>query len=182
MELIGERVYIRPLGLEDAGALAALLADNREFLEPFEPMRPASDFTVEGQRDRIEQAISERNEDRAYAFSIFDLAGTRLVGRVALSNVVRAAWQNATLGYWVARSDNGRGFATEAVRLALRYAFEHSGLHRVQAGVMPRNKASVRVLVKAGMRHEGLSLRYLKINGVWEDHEMFAMTAEEWLG
>lgn len=182
MELMGDRVYIRLLNLEDAEPLTDLLVANREFLTPFEPIRPASDFTTEGQRQRINEAILERAEDRAYAFSIFELKEARLVGRVALSNVVRAAWQNSTLGYWVAQSENGKGFATEAVKLALRYAFQEAGLHRVQAGVMPRNRASAQVLIKAGMRHEGLSLRYLKINGVWEDHEMYAMTTEEWLG
>jgi ribosomal-protein-alanine N-acetyltransferase len=45
---------------------------------------------------------------------------------------------------------------------------------------MPRNKSSLRVLEKAGYRYEGRSERYLKINGVWEDHEMFAVTKEEW--
>ena len=181
MELIGERVYIRLLDVEDAEPLADLLAANREFLRPFEPVRPDSDFTTEGQRQRIEQAIFERADDRAYAFSIFEVNDARLLGRVALSNVVRAAWQNSTMGYWVAQFDNGKGFATEAVRLALRYAFEEVGLHRVQAGVMPRNQASARHR-GLSLRYEGLSLRYLKINDVWEDHEMYAMTVEDWLG
>ncbi len=181
MELIGERIYIRLVELDDAVPLAAVMAENRDFLRPFEPIRPASDFTPEGQRVRIQQAMLDRAEDRGYAFSVFDIVGARIVGRVALSNVVRAAWQNATLGYWIAQRENGKGFATEAVKLVLRYAFEGAALHRVQAAVMPRNTASVRVVEKAGMRHEGVSLRYLKINGVWEDHEMYAMTAEEWL-
>lgn len=64
--------------------------------------------------------------------------------------------------------------------LALRFAFAEAGLHRVQAAVMPRNGASIRVLEKTGFRREGLSLRYLQINGVWEDHLIFAITREEW--
>lgn len=68
---------------------------------------------------------------------------------------------------------------TEAVKLAVRFAFDEAGLHRVQAGVMPHNVRSIRVLEKAGFRNEGLSKRYLNINGVWKDHLIFARTSEE---
>ncbi|CAG7604675.1 hypothetical protein PAESOLCIP111_00725 [Paenibacillus solanacearum] len=45
---------------------------------------------------------------------------------------------------------------------------------------MPRNIPSVRVVEKNGLRLEGLAKRYLQINGVWEDHAIYAITAEEW--
>jgi len=45
---------------------------------------------------------------------------------------------------------------------------------------MPRNAASIRVVEKNGYRFEGLAQRYLQINGVWEDHNIYALTAEEW--
>ena len=108
--------------------------------------------------------------------------GDELIGRVALSNVSRGAWQNATLGYYIDEAHTGRGYATEAVRLALEFAFGSARLHRVQAAVLPRNIASRRVLEKAGFCREGRSTKYLQINGVWEDHEMFAITLEDWRG
>jgi [ribosomal protein S5]-alanine N-acetyltransferase len=95
---------------------------------------------------------------------------------------VRGPWQNATLGYWVDEHAGGRGHATRAVRLALRYAFEEVGLHRVQPAIIPRNIRSLRVAEKVGFRREGRALRYLKINGTWEDHEIYALTAEDWEG
>ena len=102
-----------------------------------------------------------------------------MIGGVNLSNVVRGAWQNATLGYWLAASATGRGHATRAVRLAIAYAFAHCELHRVQAAVIPRNAASLAVVRRAGLRHEGMALRYLRIAGCWEDHEIFAATVED---
>ena len=69
---------------------------------------------------------------------------------------------------------------TRAVRLAVRFAFEHAGLHRVQPAIIPRNVRSVRVAEKVGFRLEGRALRYLKINGVWEDHDVYALTVEDW--
>jgi ribosomal-protein-alanine N-acetyltransferase len=70
--------------------------------------------------------------------------------------------------------------ATQAVGMALRFAFGEAGLQRVQAAVMPRNAASIRVLEKNGFRREGFASRYLMINGVWEDHLVLAVTREEW--
>src|SRR5437762_5084484 len=161
---------IKLLGPDDASEYLNLLLRNREFLEPYEPVRPDGYWTLDGQREQLEQAAREAEAGTGFAFGIYDGADGALVGRVALANIVRKAWQNATLGYWMDGERNGRGLATAASRLALRYAFEDVGLHRVQAGVMPRNARSVRVIEKLGMRFEGLAARYLLINGVWEDH------------
>ena len=90
------------------------------------------------------------------------------------------AWHNATLGYYVDEELNGRGIATKAVVLACEFAFSKLGLHRIQAGIMPRNVASARVVQKAGFRHEGLAERYLYIAGSWEDHDIYALTVEDW--
>jgi len=88
-------------------------------------------------------------------------------------------------GKFFADSDVGREVAglLQAKPLdlrELRFAFEHAGLHRVQAAVVPRNAASARVLEKAGFHEEGLARRYLLINGAWEDHVLFALLAEDW--
>jgi [ribosomal protein S5]-alanine N-acetyltransferase len=103
-----------------------------------------------------------------------------IIGRVALGGVLRGVFQNAYLGYWIDADYQGRGLMTEAVRAATSFAFTAGGLHRVQAAVMPRNGASQRVLEKAGYRREGVAHRYLCINAKWEDHVLFAVTAEEW--
>jgi ribosomal-protein-alanine N-acetyltransferase len=61
------------------------------------------------------------------------------------------------------------------VRLIVDYAFEVLKLHRIEAGVMPHNIGSIRVLEKAGFHKEGLSKKNVKINGRWEDHLHFAI-------
>ena len=102
-----------------------------------------------------------------------------LAGRISLNNVVRGAWQNASLGYFIAQSEQHKGLMTEAVRAVTRFAFDVVGLHRLDAAVMPRNPGSLRVLEKTGFRREGSVLRYLKIAGTWEDHVLFARTVED---
>lgn len=178
----GSVASIRPLGPADGEEYLALLVRNREFLQPYEPVRSADYWTIAGQQDQLAVGAAEWELGTGYAFAVIDRSDGALVGRVALANVVRKAWQNATLGYWLDEERNGRGLTTDAAHQALRFAFAEASLHRVQAGVMPRNTRSVRVLEKIGMRSEGLALRYLLINGTWEDHRMYAVTADEWAG
>ncbi len=158
--------------------LAALLR-NRAFLEPFEPLRPESDFTLAGQHASLRALEGARVAGTTYAFAIRPADTGEIAGRITLSQVFRRSFQNCYLGYWVAEEHNGRGYATQAVELAVGHAFGELGLHRVQANVMTKNPRSARVLEKAGFRREGLALRYLQIAGRWEDHDMFAITAEE---
>ena len=173
-------IQIRETTEADAEAFHRLLMANREFLRPFEPSRPDWFFSLPGVRGELERATVDRESDLLHAFGIWEQGSGQLVGRIALANVVRGAWQNATLGYFVGEEWGRRGFATEAVRQTLDFAFGKGRLHRVQAAVMPRNTASVRVLEKNGFRHEGVAERYLQINGTWEDHAIYAITAEEW--
>lgn len=65
--------------------------------------------------------------------------------------------------------------------LVCRHAFEQLNLHRIQISIIPRNLASRRVTEKLEIRDEGVALRYLEINGIWEDHIRFAITSEEWV-
>ncbi len=98
---------------------------------------------------------------------------------MSLSQIFHGPFRSCIVGYFLDEAVNGRGYTTEALGLVVGHAFGELGLHRVQAGVMPRNVGSIRVLEKLGFRREGLALRYLRINGVWEDHLLYAITAEE---
>jgi [ribosomal protein S5]-alanine N-acetyltransferase len=172
---------IRPTDPKDAPAQLRLRVANRAHTGPWDPIRDESFYTEAGQR--LELDLDQRSwaAGNAYAFAVLEVdTGDRLIGRVALSNVVRGPWQNATLGYWIDEGSGGRGHATRAVLLALQFAFEHAGLHRVQPAIIFRNVRSVRVAEKVGFRLEGRALHYLKINGVWEDHDVYALTVEDW--
>jgi len=156
-----------------------MLLRDRSFLDQWEPTRADRFYMLETHQRRLEALQG----DESFAdFGIFLTAGDKLVGRIQLSGISRGPFENAYLGYFVSERHNGRGYATEAVRQVVDAAFGVLGLHRVQAAVIPRNVASIRVLEKAGFREEGLALRYLQIAGVWEDHKLYAVTAEEWPG
>lgn len=73
----------------------------------------------------------------------------------------------------------GRGLMQAAMKLALSHAFDTLKLHRLEAACIPDNARSIRVLENAGFRREGLLRSYLRINGVWRDHLLYALIAEE---
>ena len=96
------------------------------------------------------------------------------------NEIVRGPAQSAFLGYWIGARYARQGYMTEALQLALRHAFRVLRLHRVEANIMPANRASIALVRRAGFQREGYSTRYLKIAGRWADHERWALTVEDW--
>jgi ribosomal-protein-alanine N-acetyltransferase len=157
--------------LEDASALAELVTLNREFLAPWDPIRPDSYFTVDGQLQTIEEALARYAEGSAVPHVIVDRG--EVAGRVILSNIVRGPFQSCNLGYWVGAPHRGRALATAAVRDIMRLAFGDLHLHRIEAGTLLNNLASQRVLERNGFSRFGIAPGYLKIAGRWQDHVMY---------
>ena len=172
-------ITLRPLRLSDAPELLEVRQRNEAFLAPWEPLRTPDYFTLESQRREIAAGESDMRAGAGYPYAVIEVPTGAIVGRIALSGIVRGVFHNAYLGYFVDGACNGRGYATAAVGEVLSRAFGELRLHRVQAAVMPRNAGSLRVLERNGFRREGLAERYLKIAGRWEDHILHAITAEE---
>ncbi|WP_409342989.1 GNAT family N-acetyltransferase [Paenibacillus sp. MBLB4367] len=151
-------------------------------MQPFEPLRPESFYTLETQREQIVRSEQGRRNDAEYVFGVFLGAGETelLVGRIALTGVARGPFQNANLGYFLGKAFTGKGYGKAAVGLAVSFAFGEIGLHRVQAAVMPWNKPSIGALERNSFEYERLAKKYLQINGIWEDHNIYALTVETW--
>ncbi len=127
----------------------------------------------------LEQCVLEYQNDNILfgAFQGRDM--NTMVGRASVSGVSRGASQSAVVGYSVDKNHVGRGYGTEILQGLVTYVFCELELHRLQASVMPSNAASIQVLKKCGFRCEGRALRYLCIRGKWEDHDIYALTAED---
>jgi ribosomal-protein-alanine N-acetyltransferase len=108
-----------------------------------------------------------------------EIASARVVGIVNISNIVLGAFRSAYLGYYGMAWCAGRGLMTEAVGLAVRYAFDTLGLHRVEANIQPGNAPSIALVRRLGFTKEGFSPRYLRIGGDWRDHERWARLADQ---
>ena len=177
------RLALRLAAPSFAPALTDYYCRNRTFFSAFDPERGEDFFMLERQRASLEQDARLAEEDRGYRFYLsLREEPERIVGMVGLSNLVRGAFQSCHLGYKLDGALLCQGYMTEGVKAAADIAFADLGLHRIEANIMPWNRASLRVAEKAGFYHEGLALKYLKINGVWEDHIHMVLRRELWSG
>ena len=124
--------------------------------------------------ERSSSISRDIDDDMAYPFFIFSGDEKTMLGALTLSNVRRGVAQMATLGYWIGAPFARQGYMTDALQALLPFAFDHLHLHRVEAACLPRNAASIALLRRAGFEQEGLARSYLKINGAWQDHLLFA--------
>ncbi|MGH9210331.1 MAG: GNAT family N-acetyltransferase [Acidimicrobiales bacterium] len=181
--LVGRRITLRPLTVGDFPAWQEVRRRNHGWLTPWEPARTPGMPDVVEHREAFAMRCSARERERqlgtGFGFGMF--VGGQFAGEINLSSVQRGPFQSAYVGYWIDQAHAGQSYTAEALVLMIRFAFEHVHLHRVQVSIIPRNHRSRRVVEKLKLRDEGIALRYLEINGVWEDHVRYAVTAEEWL-
>jgi ribosomal-protein-alanine N-acetyltransferase len=182
VRLYGRRVMMRPLTVGDFDAFSEVRVRNEHWLVPWEPTRASRAADPTRSRDAFASRCSARDRERqagtAFGFGLF--VDQAFAGEVNLNNVIRGALQSGTVGYWIDRARAGNGYVAEGVVVLCRFAFDELHLHRLEICIVPRNSNSRRVMEKLELREEGVALRYLEINGAWEDHMRFAITAEEW--
>jgi ribosomal-protein-alanine N-acetyltransferase len=180
--LIGRRIVLRPLVVEDFPAWSEVRSRNADWLLKWEPIRAPGTPDPVANRDTFAVRCGARQRERqlgtGYGYGIF--VDGHFSGEINLSIVQRGPFQSCYVGYWIDEARAGHGYMPEALVLMCRLAFEDLHLHRVQVSIIPRNTASRRVVEKLGIRDEGVAQRYLEINGTWEDHIRYAMTVEEW--
>lgn len=179
MKFEGINIYIRFLEESDAEAMQLLHIKNRDFFEKYSSTRNEDFYTFDYQLASVKKAVQQREQDERYGFGIFLKDSDALIGNIALSEVLRGPLQSCFIGYSLDKEYNGRGYMTEAVKLAVQFAFANLKLHRIEAGVMPHNIGSIKVLEKAGFHKEGIARKNVHINGRWEDHQVLAIIAED---
>jgi ribosomal-protein-alanine N-acetyltransferase len=177
--LRGDGIYLRPAIGGDHAAWARLRAESRDFLTPWEPIWPDDDLTRAAFRRRVRRQAEEVANDESYSFLIFDQASNTLLGGLTLGGLRRGVAQAGTLGYWMGAPYAGKGVMTRAVAVAVRYGFGALRLHRIEAACLPENLPSMTLLERNGFQREGLARAYLKINGVWRDHVLYALIENE---
>lgn len=177
-------VALRPLRLRDATAWSTVRTRNEAWLSPWEgrPEAQPEASWADRHSPAVFTAMLRSLRREARAGRCLPCAVTyrgRLAGQVTAANVVRGAFDSASIGYWVDGRLAGRGIAPTAVALLVDHLFTAVGLHRVEANVRPENTASRRVVDKLGFRQEGLHRRYLFIDDDWRDHVGYALLRED---
>jgi ribosomal-protein-alanine N-acetyltransferase len=175
----GAGITLRVPQMADYTEWASLRERSRSFLTPWEPIWPADDLTRTAYRRRLRRYAEDLRNDQAYAFFIFRKPDQSLVGGLTLANVRRGVAQAGSLGYWMGAPYAGHGHMTDAVRTLIPFAFGPLRLHRLEAACIPTNAASSRLLERVGFLREGLAREYLCINGVWQDHLLYALVSTD---
>ncbi len=171
----GDGLYLRPATPADYPSWSRLRQASRAFLEPWEPTWPEDDLTQAAFRRRLRRQDEDISRDEAYALLIFDQTSDQLLGGITLGGVRRGVSQTGTLGYWIGAPHAGKGRMTRAVSAIVEFAFSKLRLHRVEAACIPDNAPSIAVLERNGFQREGYARGYLKIDGAWRDHILFAL-------
>ena len=177
--IAGAGVTLRVPQSGDFAEWAALRESSRAFLVPWEPTWPADDLTRGAFRRRLKRYAEDLRNDLAYAFLIFRSDDNALVGGLTLANIRRGVAQAGSIGYWVGVPFARKGYMTAAMRALAPFCFTTLRLHRLEAACIPSNTASVRLLEKTGFEREGYARSYLCINGVWQDHLLYARLKDD---
>jgi len=176
--IVGEGVTLRTPQMTDFTEWAALRELSRDFLTPWEPTWPADDLSRGAFRRRLRRYAEDLRADQGYAFLIIRSADDVLIGGLTLANIRRGVAQAGSVGYWMGLPFVRHGYMTAAVRAVIPFAFGTLRLHRLEAACIPTNVASIRLLEKTGFVREGYAREYLCINGIWQDHLLYARLKE----
>jgi ribosomal-protein-alanine N-acetyltransferase len=170
----GDGVYLRAPQMSDYSEWTTLREASRAFLTPWEPTWPSDDLSRSAFRRRLRRYAEDQRADTSYAFLLFRKSDDALVGGLTLANIRRGVAQAGSLGYWIGEPFARRGLMAGALRGLVPFAFGSLRLHRLEAACIPSNAASIRLLEKMGFAREGYAREYLCINGLWQDHLLFA--------
>lgn len=168
-----ERLFLRPLADADAGDVERLAGDRAvadtalNVPHPFEA--GMAQAWIAADRASFEQGT-------AVTFALTRRSDRAFLGAIGLMQI--APGHQAELGYWIGAPFWGQGYATEAAREVVAYAFTELGLVRVHAHHLGRNPASGRVLRKVGMQHEGRLRHHVRRWGTFEDLDLYGVLVE----
>jgi len=176
--LSNQTVRLRLPRRGDYAAWAALRQRSRGFLEPWEPTWAPDELSAAAWRQRLKRYSHDVAQGSSLPLLIFDASSGALVGGITLASIRYGVAQSASIGYWMGEPYAGRGLMSAAMKLVISHAFDRLRLHRLEAACIPGNNRSVRVLEKAGFEREGLLKSYLKINGAWQDHYLYALISD----
>ena len=173
------KVILRHPKWADYADWVELRRSNKEFLSPWEPLWDDNHLTRPSYRSRLTRFKKMVTHDEGYPFHIFQETDKKIIGACNITHIERGISQSAKLGYWVGQQYARQGYARASVRAASRFCFDELGLHRIEAAVRPDNKPSILLLESQGFQREGLARGYLKIDGQWHDHIIYARLSSD---
>jgi [ribosomal protein S5]-alanine N-acetyltransferase len=175
MSLTGQRVGLRPISLDDCTERYVAWLRDPEVNQYLETR------WVEQTLDTVRAFVTSVSADPAsHLMAITDAKSGHHIGNIKIGPI-RKHHNYADLSYFIGDRDFwGRGYATEAIQLAIRLGFERLGLHRLQAGIYSGNLGGARALEKAGFIRDAVLHSQLLGPAGWEDHVWYRLLRDEW--
>ncbi|WP_071619563.1 GNAT family N-acetyltransferase [Rossellomorea aquimaris] len=128
----------------------------------------------------IDQQNVMMNSDEVYIFGVFLKQTGAYIGSVDFSTLMRLNFHWGRVGYTLNNTHWRRGYGKEAVRGALKIAFEKLNYHRVEAHINLDNTPSIKLAEGIGMKYECTRKGFINENGKWTDNHVFYMNAEDY--
>ena len=169
-KLYTDRLQVRLLEPHEADLMVRFRNENRDHLEPWEPLRRLDFFTEGFWENHLRLTLRDFRESASACFVLLSPSEDEVLGVCNYTNIVRGTFQSCQLGYALADKHQRKGLMFEALSMTNAYMFDDLGLHRIMAAYLPHNERSGNLLNRLGFEKEGLARKYLKINGRWEDH------------
>lgn len=166
------RVYIAHPTRNDENEYRQAVRESYDVLHPW--------VKLDDSAESFDAYLSRYEQDDQLAYLIRQVDGGQLVGFVNANNIIHGAFHSTYLGYGAFNVGGGKGLMMEGMSLVLNDLFNQKELHRAEANIQPANERSIRLVEKLGFRKEGYSPEYLFIDGLWRDHERWAITSEMW--
>jgi len=168
------RMTLRPPVHGDYTAWSALRHDSQEFLDPWEPTWAMDHLSRKAFSNRVYWAQRSITSGTAVPLFLIRRSDDALLGAITLDNVRRGPAQAGTTGYWIGQAYARQGYMKEAIEAVVHYAFRTLDISRIEAGCLPENTPSRRLLEQCGYKYEGVAQSYLQINGRWRNHVLYA--------
>ena len=176
-----ERLYLFILRPSAASYVLDYLIANREAHVPYNQLFSEDYFTVKTQKAYLKYNLARYQSADQFGFWFaLKTDPDKIIGRLAFAAIVRGALQSCLVGYHLHHEFYGKGLMREALSEGCHYMFQCQKLHRIQADIMPRNTRSIKTAERCGFKREGMSRKYMAINGKWEDHYNFALINENY--
>ncbi len=174
-----KHLSIRPLELRDYSSWIQSQKQMESSSGPFDAkaLTPKKRTFLTFKKNVLRQR-KDAKTDKAYIWNVFLKTSNELIGWVDITTIHRGSYQMANLGYYIISPYRRQGFAKEAVMKMIPAAFSHLKYHRLEAAIDPKNRASLSLAKKCGLRKEGLKQFYWKENKSWKSLVVFIATPE----
>lgn len=171
-KIVGEKVYLSPMCIEDAETYCTWLND--EYVSGRIGLYGRVN-SVLGEKEYIERV----HKERTHYYAIVLKENDKLIGNIGIEDIDDIS-RTANIGIFIGEEENRhKGYGSEALRLACKYAFDTLNLHSLHLWVFSFNETAISVYKKVGFKEAGCLRESYYFNGKYHDHILMDLLKDE---